>query len=240
MRKFTIAQSATALAVLATFGASALQVAPALADSKAPAAVEQSAATPAKQTAPAPAKDAVATATQTSQDNAILKTADDAYKGIREVRAARIAIFNGQPDQAKSFVDNAHKDFEAAQATMDTYAIKGKKTPKEGDAYLPFDSSLSLAEGFVPTPDKTDSLSKANEHLAKGESKQAVDVLKLANIDVTVSAALIPAKAGLAHVSDAAKLIGEKKYYEANLALKAVEDSIVTENYAVDAVPAQG
>ena len=55
MRKFTIAQSATALAVLATVGAGALQVAPALADNKAPAATEQSTA--------APAKDAVATAT---------------------------------------------------------------------------------------------------------------------------------------------------------------------------------
>ena len=35
MRKFTIAQSATALAVLATVGAGALRVAPALADNKA-------------------------------------------------------------------------------------------------------------------------------------------------------------------------------------------------------------
>ncbi|MEE4014824.1 YfdX family protein [Roseibium sp. FZY0029] len=232
MRKFSIAKSATAFALLATVGAGALQVAPALADSKAPAAVEQSAATP--------AKDAVATATQSSEDNAILKTVDDAYKAVREVRAARIAIFNGQPDQATSFVTSAQKDFEAAQAAMDTYAIKDKKTPKEGDSYLPFDSSLSLAEGFVPTQDKQETLLKANEHLAKGESRKAAEILKLANVDVTVSAALVPAKTGLAHVSDAAKLIGEKKYYEANLALKAVEDSIVVENYSVDAVPAQG
>ncbi|WP_346892310.1 YfdX family protein [uncultured Roseibium sp.] len=232
MRKFSIAKSATALALLATVGAGALQVAPALAESKAPAATEQTAA--------APAKDAVATATQSSEDNAILKTANDAYKAIREVRAARLAIFNGQPDQATEFVNKAQADFKAAQAAMDTYAIKDKKTPKEGDSYLPFDSSLSLAEGFVPTQDKQQSLVKANEYLAKGNSKKAVEILKLANVDVSVSAALIPAKAGLAHVTDAAKLIGEKKYYEANLALKAIEDSVVVENYSVDEVPVQG
>ncbi|TYC69018.1 YfdX family protein [Stappia sp. BW2] len=232
MRKYNLAKSATALAMLAAVGAGALQIAPALADSKAPTAVEQTATTP--------AKDAVATATQSSEENAILKTADDAYQAIREVRAARIAIFNGQPDQATNFVNGAKKDFEAAQTAMSTYAIKDKKTPKEGDSYLPFDSSLSLAEGFVPTQDKQETLLKANEHLAKGESKKAAEILKLANVDVTVTAALVPANASVAHVTDAAKLIGEKKYYEANLALKAIEDSVVVENYSVDAVPAQG
>ena len=39
---------------------------------------------------------------------------------------------------------------------------------------------------------------------------------------------------------DAVKLMGEKKYYEANLALKAVEDSIIVERYDVDGVPVQG
>lgn len=36
---------------------------------------------------------------------------------------------------------------------------------------------------------------------------------------------------------DATKMIGEGKYYEANLALKAAEDSVVIETYAIDAVP---
>ncbi len=115
-----------------------------------------------------------------------------------------------------------------------------KSDGDDGDIYVPFDSLLTLSEGFMPTAEKQETLKKANERLAKGEHKEAAKALRLANIDVTVTAMLVPAKGSLQHVKDAAKLINEKKYYEANLALKAVEDAIVVVSYSVDAVPVQG
>lgn len=39
---------------------------------------------------------------------------------------------------------------------------------------------------------------------------------------------------------DAEKLISEKKYYEANLSLKAVEDLVLVEACEVDELPVQG
>ncbi|MCW2310054.1 YfdX family protein [Rhodobium gokarnense] len=193
----------------------------------------------AEATTKAAGADAVAAALDT-KDKKIIKTVDEAYRGVREVRAARLAIFNGTPDVATEFVDKAATDLKTAQSSMKDFAVATTKKAAEGDAYLPFDSSLTLAEGFVPTADKAETVKKANEHLAKGDHKKAAEVLREGRIDVTVSAALIPAKASLDHVKDAVKLLGEKKYYEANLALKAVEDSVLVESYSIDGVPQQG
>ena len=74
-------------------------------------------------------------------------------------------------------------------------------------------------------------------HLHKGETKQAMETLKVAGIDVALNTELLPIQSAKTHIDDAAKLIGEGKYYEANLALKAVEDSVITEVFNTDAIP---
>jgi Ser-tRNA(Ala) deacylase AlaX len=127
-----------------------------------------------------------------------------------------------------------------ANKDMHKHALMTQKQVDDKDAYIPFDTSMALAEGFVPDEAKQAALTKANTHLEKGEKANAVEALKLANIDVSVSAAMIPAAISLKHVEDAVKLLSEKKYYEANLALKAVEDSVLVETYDINAIPAQG
>ncbi len=174
------------------------------------------------------------------EQQAIVKTVDEAFKGLRETRAARLAIFNGSPEMAVRFVAEAKKDLEAAKSSMGDFSMPDITPTLKDDSYIPFDSAMAVSEGFVPTAEKEQTLNKANEHLAKGENKEAIEALKLANIDVTVSAAFLPAKASLEHVNDAEKLLKDKKYYEANLALKAIEDSIVTKSFGIDEVPAQG
>lgn len=222
-----------ALAVMAGLGLGSMAwVAPSLAES----AAKPAAAAP----APAPAAKPDAVAAATTEEKALLKTVDEAYKAMREVRAARLAIFNGQVDVATNLVKDAATDMQAAQASLPTHAIKGRKAPDAEDAYLPIDASMTLAEGFVPSAEKQATIDEANQHLANGDGEKAAEVLKLAKIDVTISTALIPAKAGLAHIQDAAKLMGEQKYYEANLALKAAESLVVIDSYSLDAVPRQG
>ncbi|MCC6195174.1 MAG: YfdX family protein [Burkholderiales bacterium] len=199
------------------------------------------AADAAKPAATAAAKqDAVAAASQKAKDDAMIKTVDEAYLAMREVQAARLAIFNGSPDQAQKFISQAKANMQLAQGKAKDFAINTQKQAASGDAYIPIDTSLALSEGFKATKEKQAAIDKANQHLAKGEHKNAVEVLRLANIDLTESAALIPAKAVLSHINDAATLIGEKKYYEANLALKAAEDAVIVEAYSVDAIPVQG
>lgn len=186
-------------------------------------------------------KDAVATASEAAADREIIQTVDEAYRALREIRAARLAIFNGAPDQAVNFATEAATNLEQLQTVAESFAVETAKSDNgRADVYVPFDASLALSEGFVPTHEKQETLKAANGHLAKGDHKKAVETLRLANIDVTVSAMLIPVKASLHHVQVAAKLIGEKKFYQANLALKAVEDAIIVESYSVDEIPKQG
>lgn len=184
--------------------------------------------------------EAVIAASSDADESSFIKTVDEAYKALHEIRAARMAIFNGQPEEAVKLTGEAHTDLAAANTTMHEHEVMTQKKADESDAYIPFDTSMVLAEGFVPDEAKKAALTKANEHLAKGEKAHAVEALKLGNIEVSVTAALIPAASSLQHVDDAVKLLSEKKYYEANLALKAVEDSVLVETYDINAVPAQG
>jgi YfdX protein len=187
-----------------------------------------------------PTLDAVAGIAAKAKDDAIINTVEDAYKGLREIRAARLAIFNGSTEDALKLATEAQTNLQSAEKQMAQYSVQTKKPAAKGDAYIPFDTSMTLSEGFKATPEKQAGIAKANEHIAKGESKMAVEVLKASNIDVTLSAALIPASASVTHVSDAIMLMKENKFYEANLALKAIEDSVIIDSYSADTVPAQG
>ncbi len=159
---------------------------------------------------------------------------DEANVALRDIQMARIAIFNGEPDKARTLVVGAVDNLTTAQSNAKTFTVPTAKSKSAGDDYIPFDSTISLAEGFKPTDEKAATVAKANEHLATGDSVTAVETLKAANIDVTISAALIPINTSLGHTKDAANLINEGKYYEANLALKAVEDSVIIDAYSVD------
>ncbi len=186
------------------------------------------------------ATEAVIAASTDADEASFIKTVDEAYKALEEIRGARMALFNGAPEEAVKLTGEAHTDLVKAKDAMHEHALMTQKKTDDNDAYIPFDTSMALAEGFVPDEDKKAVLTKANEHLAKGEKAHAVEALKLANIDVSVSAAMIPAASSLKHVDEAVTLLSEKKYYEANLALKAVEDSVLIETYDINTIPVQG
>ncbi len=192
------------------------------------------------QAAAKPAAQTAGTEAETAADRKLVQTVDEAFSAMGEVRAARLALFDGAPEQASKYLTDAAGNLKKAEAQMPEKAIKGKKAATEGDAYVPFYSSLTLDETFRPDENQKASIAKAGDHLAKGDQKAAAEVLKAASVDVTVQTAMIPARETLDNVQKAASLIGEKKYYEANLALKAVEDSVQVDRYSADNLPAQG
>jgi len=181
-----------------------------------------------------------ATAKTANKDSQLLKTSNEAYRALREVRAARLSIFNGDSSKATKFANDAEKALLAAQKNAADFAVPTKKGRKSGEIYIPFDMSMSLAEGFVATPEKASKLKEANIHIAEGKSKKAAEVLKLANIDVTVTAALLPISSSVNHMTDAVLLIKNGKFYEANRELMAVEESVIIDSYGIDTVPVQG
>jgi hypothetical protein len=181
------------------------------------------------------AKDTPAKATESAASKAAeedrVRVSEDAMMTMGTVRGTRLAIFNGHPEQAKKEIDAAVKLIASTVRDADKLAVD-TKTPAKDDRYVAFDASLTVADTFVPTEEKLKHIAKANEHLHKSEKKEALEVLKLGEVDVAFTTRLLPVKLAQQQIADAAKLVGEGKYYEANLALKALEDAVVTETFA--------
>lgn len=192
-------------------------------------------------TAPAPKTAAAQPAAQPAAPSAsqdLVTTVDDALKAMREIRAARLALFDGNTGAAGPMVTAAAADMTAAQKAEKDYGIASKSgTPDT--VYLPIETSIALAEGFTATPETKGPVKAANDQMATGNTRAAAETLKAANIGVAVSVALVPAGAALTHLTDAEALIKDGKYYEANLALKAVEDLVVVDTWSLADVPQQ-
>jgi len=165
-----------------------------------------------------------------------IKVSEDALMSMRNLNSARLAIFNGLPERAQTYVDAAVARGGAAVQDADKYALD-IKAPKAEDRYVPFNANLTVMNTYVPSEENEKHIAKANAHLHKGEKKEAIEALKLGNIDVAVTTSLVPVQFAKEHIDEAAKLLDDHKYYEANLALKAVDDAVVVETFAIDAVP---
>ncbi len=175
-------------------------------------------------------------ATNKATEKDFVKVSSDTQTGMRDVHGARLAIFNGDPEQARTYVDAAVTRMEDAVNDANQYALD-IKAPKDEDSYVPFNANLALLNAYEPNTEQAKQIAKVKAHMHKGMKREAVKELKLAEIDVAVTASMVPVKFAKAHVEQAAKLVAEHKYYEANLALKAVDDAVVVETYAIDAVP---
>jgi hypothetical protein len=187
------------------------------------------------------------TATTQSADKELGKLSVDGRKAFQDVRLARLAIFDGQPDQAKKYVDEAKASitkaktddsaFMKAEASLKPPAGVAQRTATQGagdkptqsttpTAWLPVDGGLTLGEDFVATPAKAAGVAKANDQLKKGDHKQAMETLKLADINVAFVMEVVPLDKTISGIDSAAQLIDSGKYYEGNQALKGVEDGV--------------
>ncbi|MGA7809878.1 YfdX family protein, partial [Bradyrhizobium sp.] len=73
---------------------------------------------------------------------------------------------------------------------------------------------------------KAASVAKANEQLKTGDHKQAMETLKLSEINVAFVMEVAPLDKTISGIDTAAQLIDSGKYFEGNQALKGVEDDI--------------
>ena len=142
-------------------------------------------------------------------------------------------------DEAKASIAKAKTDntaFMKAEAALKPPAGVSQRNATEGagdkpmqstpTAWLPVDGGLTLGEDFVATPAKAEGVAKANEQLKKGDHKQAMETLKLAQINVALVMEVAPLEKTISGIDSAAQLIDSGKYYEGNQALKGVEDGI--------------
>ncbi len=187
------------------------------------------------------AKDAVvsAAAPKDETEKTLLKLSQDGFNAMRFVRAARVSLFNGKTDQVPELLKDAKTALESAEKEAPSFAVKvseslnGKSAGTESETekvdVIPIDASIAVADDYVLTNEKKAHIAKANEHFKKGQSKEAMEELRLADVDLNYTRTLMPLNSTMKHVDQALKLLGEHKYYEANLALKAAEDGLTIE-----------
>ena len=186
----------------------------------------------------AEANNAAATPYQTQKE--MLKTADEALTAITGAHAARMALFDNDIEAAKTQLSQAHSQFLNAEKDASTLSVADTENPSAEAKYLPFDMSMALTEDFKPTDQNKEVLKNASELMQSGKQDNAAEVLRAADIEVNVSAAMLPVSATGASFDQAQKLVDEGKYFEANLALKSIEDSVIVRNFSIDAIPVQG
>ena len=184
---------------------------------------------------------------QKAVDTDVGRLSKDGAQAFRDLHLARVAIYDADPTQAKALIGKAQAALVKARSDEAVFkkAEVDLKTPAEMDAgktattaasttakpastepvaWLPIDAQLTLGEDFVATPEKAAAVADANRSLQKGDKQGALEKLKLAHVDVNFTLAVLPLDKTVAGVDQAATLIGQGKYYEANAVLKTTED----------------
>lgn len=197
----------------------------------------------ADQAVTAPSKDSAA---QAVAYNDAGKLSTDGAAAFRDIHMTRLAIFNANPSDAKTLIAKAQSELEKAKTdnTSFTKAEADLKQPatenktaaampptneadmKKPVTWLPVDGQLAVDDNFVATPEKAKAVDEANKSLAKGDQKGALDKLKLADVNVSFTMAILPLAATTSDVDKAVTLIGDGKFYEANGVLKQAEDGV--------------
>lgn len=198
------------------------------------------AATPAAASTSAPAVKSDASSDALS----IMRYSEDGSRAIREIGLARVAIFNGDPKLASDLITRAKASVAKAEHEAPTFMVKmsdvanGKVVDTKSETgkaqMVPVDGDLVLAEDFVPTPEKRARIDKANEHFRNGKAKEALEELRLGDISVMYTRAWMPLAGATKHLDQATQFMDDHKYYEANLALKAIGDSITLDSVAIN------
>ncbi len=183
--------------------------------------------------------------TQNKEAKILDKVSRESNTAMRDLRWARVALFDGQTELARTDLDGVKKNLEAAKkqapeliVTVNTKSKIGEKTissekvTKNAD-YVPIDAWLVLSEDFVATPEKTAKIKEANKQMKSGDKDKAIDVLHTADIGVSVGRMLMPLDATMNDVNKAITLMDEHKYYEANLALKDAEDGLIVDSVSL-------
>ncbi|MDS4041656.1 MAG: YfdX family protein [Candidatus Competibacter sp.] len=164
-----------------------------------------------------------------ANERPIVRLSEEGSKVARDISLARVAIFDGQSQEAVKLIDEAKATLVTAAKDAAKLAIK-KPDKTDAEPMIPIDARLTMADDFVLTAEKKEKIDKVNEHLRKGETKQALEVLRPADVKLTLTTLFMPLEATSKAVDQAANLLTQNKYYEANLALKKAEDGWVVDS----------
>ncbi len=111
---------------------------------------------------------------------------------MRDVQVARLALFHGDPEKAKELTNEASALLSVDSTEWAKFAKPGKKTNLNDDQYIVINASVGISESYVATPEKEAAIKIANEKMAKGDKKGAMEELRLAGVGVMENQYLMP------------------------------------------------
>lgn len=177
-----------------------------------------------------------------TEDNITLnneKISGQAWQAMRDVGISLFELFNGQTQKAEQLASQAEKLLNDDTTDWSRYVKSGKTSPEKGDKYIRINSSITVAEDYIPSGPKTDAINKANKKMKAGDKKGAINALKLAGVSVIENQELIPLQQTRKDVNTALSLMKERKYYQAGLMLKSAQDSVIVNSQSVQESPQQ-
>ena len=193
------------------------------------------------------------TAAAKAADHDFGKFSQDGAKAFDNIDLARLAIFNGQTakaqqdvKQAEAMLTKAKSDdavYMKAESELKVPAGTAQRGPANATpsttrvAWLPVAGSMVIDEDYSADKAKGEGVAKADAEVKQGNSKQALDTLKLHDVDVSFVAQVAPLDATLKGVEQAANLMEQGHYFAANQALKAVDDGVRIDEQSYVATP---
>lgn len=167
------------------------------------------------------------------------KLSDQGSQALQDVDIARSAIFNGRPDVAIQLIKRAQLSLIQANAdgTAFTKAESDlRSTPQHPNPtatanaaairWLPIGADLSLDKQYSADPAKTAAVAAANVQLKTGERNKAIETLLLANVHLSYTVKIVPAKTLVADIDKAASQLANGNYFEADLSLRRAQGSV--------------
>lgn len=168
----------------------------------------------------------------------MLRPADGALAALMDVHAARVALGSDDTETATTKVAAALTAFEQSETDWKALAVTDDQSNAQ-DSYVPFDVAMSLAEDFVPDDAGGKALAKADSQIQSGDHDGALETLRVARVDVSVSAAMLPMQATSDALVTAQQALTDGDKDAAVQALLGIEKSVVVRGYALDGIPRQ-
>jgi hypothetical protein len=154
----------------------------------------------------------VTMAKESKSEKILDQVSKEGFTALQDMRHARVALFDDQIEGAEKYLENAKKNLDAAEKKAPELTVSAKSKTEETPRtdFIPIDAWLVLSEDFIPSPEKKEKINAANEHLKKGETDKAVEILRLADIGVSVTRLLMPLKLTMAHLDGALAMLKDQ------------------------------
>jgi YfdX protein len=127
-----------------------------------------------------------------------------------------------------------------AEKKINDYTIGDTQDPTIAESYLPVDEAFMVDETVSASDEHVQALEKVFGPSETGSKDNALEVLRMAEADANISAAMLPMTDASDAVLKAQSFMDQSDYFRANAPLNDFEDRIVIRSCEIHAIAARG